>query len=252
MRVAPAIAGLIEIELDRFGGEIDDVGGSRAVDVGETDAARIELVRRVEPRRIVHRDLRAEPAVAEVGPVADLAVANADDVGQTIAGHVGEENALRSVREHDRGAGLLVARFGDPQPRVEAGFGERGIPGEDVVLGDEHIRVSVAVEVDEAKIGIVPVHIGDRGQRQEILPVLVFGPLVEAGIGPLQHDAILLPVAGEIEELVTGGPRLSEARQLGDLGQGLERRRNRRLVADERLSHRAEIALVVPDVVIGR
>ena len=51
---------------------------------------------------------------------------------------------------------------------------------------------------------------------------------------------------------MTGGPRLREAGELGDLGEGLERRRNRRLVADERLGHRAEIALVIPDVVISR
>ena len=45
----------------------------------------IELVRVVEPGRVIHRDLGAEAAVAEVGPIADFTVADTDDVGQTIA-----------------------------------------------------------------------------------------------------------------------------------------------------------------------
>ena len=40
----------------------------------------------------VHGHLGAEPPVAEVRPVADLAVAHADDVAQAVAGHVGGED----------------------------------------------------------------------------------------------------------------------------------------------------------------
>ena len=58
----------------------------------------------VEPRRVVHRDLGAEPAVAEVRPVADLAVADAHEVGQPVAGHVGEVDGLRAVGEARRAA----------------------------------------------------------------------------------------------------------------------------------------------------
>ena len=58
----------------------------RAVDVGQPDA----LAGRTGPgvsnqRRVVHRDLGAEAAVAQVGPVADLAVADAHEVGQAVA-----------------------------------------------------------------------------------------------------------------------------------------------------------------------
>ena len=251
LRVAPAVAGLVEIEPHPLGGEIDDVGGARSVDIGQTDAARIEQILRLEPRCIVHRDLGAELAIADVGPVADRAVADADDVGKTVPGHVGQKNTLRSIGEDDRGAFLLVHGLDHTKGRVEPGFGQRGIPAEDVVLGDQHVGMAIAVEIDEAQIGIVPVHIRDGGQGQETLPVLVVGALVEAGIGPFQHHAILLPVAGEIEKLMTGRSRLREARQLGDLGKGLECRRYRRLVADKCLGHRAEIALVIPDVFIG-
>ena len=65
----------------------------------------------VEPRRVVHRHLGAEAAVAEVGPVADLAVADAHEVGQPVAGHVGEVDGLRAVGEDEARAFLLVERL---------------------------------------------------------------------------------------------------------------------------------------------
>ena len=45
----------------------------------------VELIRVVEPGRVVHRDLGAEAAVAQVRPVADLAVADAHEVGEAVA-----------------------------------------------------------------------------------------------------------------------------------------------------------------------
>ena len=55
----------------------------------------------VEERRAVHRDLRAEAAVPEVRPVAHLAVADADQVSQAVAGHVRQENRLVPSREDE-------------------------------------------------------------------------------------------------------------------------------------------------------
>ena len=82
---APAVAGLVEVEAHAVAVQVDDVGGAGAVDVGQADALVVELVRVVEPGRVVHRDLGAEAAVAQVGPVADLAVADAHEVGQAVA-----------------------------------------------------------------------------------------------------------------------------------------------------------------------
>ena len=41
---APGIAGLIEVKLNRAAGEINDVGGSGSVDVGQPDAAAVEQI----------------------------------------------------------------------------------------------------------------------------------------------------------------------------------------------------------------
>ena len=57
----------------------------------------------------VERDLAPEAAVAEVRPVADLAVADADDVDEAVAAHVGEVDGLGAVGEDDRRALQLVA-----------------------------------------------------------------------------------------------------------------------------------------------
>ena len=101
-------------------GQVEDVGGARAIDVGQPDAARVEDIGRVEPRRVVHADLGAEAAVAEVRPVGDLAIAHANDVGQPVAGEVGEKDRLRGVGEHDARAGLFVEHLLRALRRAEA------------------------------------------------------------------------------------------------------------------------------------
>ena len=63
-------------------------------------------------RRVVHRDLGAEAAVAEIRPVADLAVADAHQVGQAVAGHVGQIDRLRPSANTRRGP-VLVQRVGE-------------------------------------------------------------------------------------------------------------------------------------------
>ena len=154
LRLAPAVARLVEVEAHAVTVQVDDVGGAAAVDVGQADALVVELVRVVEPGRVVHGDLGAEAAVAQVGPVADFAVADADEVGQTIAGEVGEIDGLRAVGEDDARAFLLIQRLRDALGRAEALFGERGMPDEGVVFGDQHVGVAVAVEIDELQVRI--------------------------------------------------------------------------------------------------
>ena len=114
--------------------EIDDIGRAGAVDVGQPDALLVELVRVVEPGRVVHTDLGAEAAVAQVGPVADLAVADARQVGQAVAGQVGQVDGLRAVGEHQTGAFFFIQRLSDAAGCAEAFFGQRGVPDKGISL----------------------------------------------------------------------------------------------------------------------
>ena len=80
-RFAQSVPRLVEVKMRAVPVEIDEVSGARSVDVGQADAALVELVGIVEQRRVVHCDLRAEATVAEVRPVAHLAVADPHQVG---------------------------------------------------------------------------------------------------------------------------------------------------------------------------
>ena len=118
VRLAPAVARLVEVQAHAVAVQVDDVGGAAAVDVGQPDALLVELVGVVEPGRVVHRDLGAEAAVAEVGPVADFAVADADEVGQAVAA-TGRRGRWTACRRRRRGAGLSLRRA--PAARARAG-----------------------------------------------------------------------------------------------------------------------------------
>ena len=92
MRGAPTVTGLVEVEADAVTVQVNDVGRAGAVDVGQSNTLVVELVQLVEVWGAVHVDLRAEPSVAEVGPVTNLAVANAHQIRQTVAAEIGEED----------------------------------------------------------------------------------------------------------------------------------------------------------------
>jgi hypothetical protein len=77
-----------------------------------------EAIGALEPRAGVHHDLGAEAAVALVGPIHDLAVADAHQILQAIAGHVGEEHAAVHAAEDQRGAALGVVRQRDALGRA--------------------------------------------------------------------------------------------------------------------------------------
>ena len=126
VRLAPTVAGLVEVEAHAVAVQVDDVGGAGAVDVGQPDASVVELVRVVEAGRLVHGDLGAEAAVAQVGPVADLAVADAHQVGEAVAGHVGEIDGLGAIGEDQARAFLFIQRLMDAAGRAEAFLGQRG------------------------------------------------------------------------------------------------------------------------------
>ena len=218
--------------------QVDDVGGAAAVDVGQPDALVVELVRVVEPGRVVHRDLGAEAAVAEVGPVADLAVADAHEVGEAIAAQVGEIDGLRAVGEDQARAFLFVQRLSDAAGRAEALLGQRGVPDEGVVFGDQHVGVAVAVEVDELQVRVAHVAVEARGEGAEGLPAFVVVVLVEAGHRAVQHHQIGLAVAGQVHEL-----RLPAGQ--GEVGFDGDAFRTAR-IRPACFADRAEVALVEP------
>ena len=132
------VARLVRVDADAVRVQVEDVRRPRAVDVGEADAARVEATERVERHLPAHLHLGAEAAEAEVGPVADAAVGDADEVGEPVAAHVREEDRLRPVGEDERGPLLVVARLVERDGRAEAPLRERRVPRERVV--DDQLR----------------------------------------------------------------------------------------------------------------
>ena len=128
---------------------------------------------RIKPGRVVHGDLGAEASVAEVGPVTDLAVADAHNISEAVAGQVGQGNRLGAVGEYDARAALLVRHGPEPSRRTESFLRQRRIPSDGEILGDQHVGVAVAGEIDESQIRVVPGQIGKGSEGAERLPILV-------------------------------------------------------------------------------
>src|SRR5262245_24740771 len=116
------------------------------------DTARIKKVTAFEDRGIAHRYFRTEPAVAQVRPVTDLAIANADDIRETIAGHVGEEDRLGGVGKDKLGTFFLVPALRSASCRRKAVLGERFIPRKDCVLRDQDVRMAIPGYVHETNV----------------------------------------------------------------------------------------------------
>ena len=135
--------------MDAIAAQINNIGDPATVDVGQPDTALIEQVRRVEARRIVHRHLGAEAAVAEIGPVADFAVANAHEVGQSVTGKIGEVDGLGAVGKNQPRPFFFVQRLVNSFRRCETGFRQRWIPAEGFVFADQNVGMAVAREIDK-------------------------------------------------------------------------------------------------------
>src|SRR5688572_16035796 len=104
----------------------------------------IEQVRRVEPGSVVHRHLSAEATVTQIGPVAYLPIADAYQVGQSIAGAVGQVYGLGAVGKDEPRPSLFIERLACSLFRAETCLGQRGVPGEDLDFRDEHVGEAVA------------------------------------------------------------------------------------------------------------
>ncbi len=121
---AQPVAGLIEIQADTARTGIDDIGGTRPVDIREGQPLGVEDVRGIENGRIRQGHLGAEPPIAEIGPVADFVKANPDKIGQSIADHVGQEDRLAGIREDATRPLFLIPLLEGPVRRPESVLAE--------------------------------------------------------------------------------------------------------------------------------
>ena len=208
-----AVAVLVEVDADTVAAEIDDVGGAGAVGIGQVDAALVEGLRVVEPRHVVHGDLGTEAAVADVGPVADLALANAHEIAQTITGHIGQIDGLRSISEYQARPSFLVERERNTERRAEPFLRIGFVPAkEHLIIGDEDVGVAVAGQIDEAQVGALPVEVWQTDEGAKSVP----GGIVGAGEEPwsrrLKVDQIEVAIAREVQQLL---PPATQCRQRG-------------------------------------
>src|SRR5262249_6700635 len=84
----------------------------------------------------------------------------------------------------------------------EASLCERRIPSEHVVVCDQHVGMTVAGQVDEAQVRIVPVETRERSETAERKPVSVNGAFVKAGRWSGEIDQIELSVTSQVDELL--------------------------------------------------
>ena len=150
------VAGVVAVQPYPVRRQVEDVGDAGAVHVGQPQPPRVEQFLRVEPGSAVHGDPRAEPPVADVGVVADLAVADADEIGQAVAGHVGQVHAVGAVGQQQPRPAVLVGGGGHGDPGAETRPAQRRVPGQGLGLGDQQVGQPVTIEVDQA---------GRRGRR---------------------------------------------------------------------------------------
>ena len=110
----------------------------------------IELIRSVEPRRVIHSYFGAEAPVAKIRPVADFAIANAHNVSEAITGKIRQKSRLGGICEGDHWTFFFVARLAYPDGLAEALLFQRAVPEQSFILSDQNIGVTIACEIDKA------------------------------------------------------------------------------------------------------
>src|SRR5437764_1189334 len=88
--MTPRVARFIVVDVDAIFEEVDDIRGARAIHVCQSNAILVELIVCVEMRAISHGHFCTEEPVPEVWPVANLTIANAGKVHQSVTRKVGE------------------------------------------------------------------------------------------------------------------------------------------------------------------
>ena len=223
---------LVQINIDARGGDVQDIGGAGAIGVRQPDSLLVEHAGVVEPWRAIHGDFAAETRVAEIGPVANLAVADAHNIGQPVAGHVGEIDGLLRVGEDHPRAFFFVVGGRNAPFRTEALVEKRRMPAERDFLSHQNVGDSIAGYVDEFQIGIVPVERRERFEEAELRPSFAGCALVKTAGFWGEFDHVHLAVAGDVHELLARRGQRRGGRAIQEFGRS------------ETAS--AEIALVVP------
>ena len=228
--------------------QVDQIGGAAAVDVGQQQALGIKQFGMVEQGRVVHRHLRPEAPVAQIRPIADLpamhAGADAHHIRLAIAAHVSQVDAFGAIGEHHPRPVLLIPRQWHPLRFLKALLLQGAVPHEHIALADQQICVAVAVEVDEAQVGVAEVDVRQLAERAEGLPTLGAVVFIEAWHGAGEAHHIRQAITGQIKDLGAGRQacvwlacHCFQCRKGGHIGLA---------VAAQPLAHRAEVALVEP------
>src|SRR6185503_8748743 len=102
-------------------------------------------------------------------------------------------DGLPSVREDQARTFFLVSGLAHVLSRIKALFLERSIPSENFVLGNEHVGMTIAGQINEADMRIVQADIGELPKRPEGFPVEVDRALVEPSGRACKSDDIELP-----------------------------------------------------------
>src|ERR1700728_2815398 len=123
---APTITRLIIPEPDLVPAQVDNVRSARPIDIRETDALLVELIGRIEERGCIHGNHCTETPIAKVRPVADLTVADPDEVPEAITGHVGDVDRLGSIGKDQGGTAIFIKGFSDRLSGPETGLGIGG------------------------------------------------------------------------------------------------------------------------------
>jgi hypothetical protein len=192
---------LIAIEVHPISREVDNVCRTRAIDVGQADPLVVKPVGVVEPWRVVHDNLGAEAPKPEVWPVADAAVADADEVAGAVSTHVSKVYRLLRVGKDDCRSTLFVPRLADTAGRAKPHMSGRLVPRQGIMLRHKHVRNAITVEIYESEIGVSPVDVGQGPEGKERVPPTVTCALVKARYGSVELNNVQPAVAIKVEEL---------------------------------------------------
>jgi hypothetical protein len=130
---------------------------ARAIDIGQADTLLLELVGFVETGRIIHAHPRAEVAIAQVRPVAHLAIADAHQVGQSIAAQVGEVDRLCTACKDKAWTFLFFRRLCNSKSWTKAFLSQGWMPDKDVIFGDHYIGMTIPIQIDKLQVWIANV-----------------------------------------------------------------------------------------------
>ena len=75
------------------------------------------------------------------------------------------------------------------------------MPAEGLVLTDEDVGMPVASEIDELEIGIAPVDIGQRLERNKRFPTLLVRAFIKTCCGCFKDRKVELTVTCQIQKL---------------------------------------------------